>query len=126
MATAKREFTDPQVQGPLPSGTAARERLTQTPGLERSSGDPDKVIDLTEPKPSKRRRAREGQATSGSLPQLLTVRDLADILRVPPEYVTRRLVFERRIKFIKVGRRTLFDQADVKNFLVERTVAPGE
>ena len=125
MATAKRDLTDPQVQGPLPRHERRSSGSTAEPGASVQA-QASQVIDLTEPKPVKRRRAREVKATSGSLPQLLTVQELADILRVPPEYVTRRLVFERRIKFIKVGRRTLFDQTDVKNFLAERTVTPGE
>ena len=60
------------------------------------------------------------------IPELLTVTELADVLRVTPEYVTRRLVFERRIRFIKVGRRTLFDAADVAAFIAQRTVTPEE
>ena len=56
------------------------------------------------------------------LPRLLTSRELASTLRVPVEYVTRRLVFERRIPFIKVGRRTLFDERDVLEFLATRYV----
>jgi excisionase family DNA binding protein len=60
------------------------------------------------------------------LPELLTVQDLAKILKVTPEYVTRRLVFERRIRFIKVGRRTLFNTADIQDFLDARTVTPAE
>jgi excisionase family DNA binding protein len=92
MATAKRDLTDPRVQGPRPAGRTVSQR----------------------------------KARAHSLPQLLTVQEVAEILRVPPKYVTRRLVFERRIRFIKVGRRTLFDPVDIENFLAERTITPAE
>jgi excisionase family DNA binding protein len=84
--------------------------------------------DLTDPQvqgPLNQRKARRGNHDA-RLPKLLTVPELAQLLRVPTEYVTRRLVFERRIRFVKVGRRTLFHAADVENFLAERTVTPAE
>lgn len=96
MATAKRDLTDTQVQGPpRPHGGSTRSVVKRP-------------------------------QRNGSLPQLLTVPEVAEILRVTPEYITRRLVFERRIRFIKVGRRTLFDPADVQDFLTERTVPPTD
>ena len=83
--------------------------------------------DVTDPRVHGRRAGHPAtSSTQTVLPQLLTTVEVAEILRVPPEYVTRRLVFERRIRFIKVGRRTLFDAADVRRFLDERTVTPTE
>jgi excisionase family DNA binding protein len=70
--------------------------------------------------------ARGDNSPSQALPRLLTVREVAEVLRVPREYVTRRLVFERRIPYIKVGRRTLFDAADVQVFLATNRVTAEE
>ena len=83
--------------------------------------------DVTDPRVQGHRGARAATSTTQAapvLPQLLTTDEVAQALRVTPEYVTRRLVFERRIRFVKVGRRTLFDAADVRRFLDERRVTP--
>lgn len=83
--------------------------------------------DVTDPRVQGRGARRPGiSSTQAVLPQLLTTVEVAEVLRVPSEYVTRRLVFERKIRFIKVGRRTLFDAADVRRFLDERTVTPNQ
>lgn len=91
MARAKKDVTDPRVQGR---------------GASRRAGSTTQVAPI--------------------LPRLLTTHEVAEVLRVTPEYVTRRLVFERRIRFVKVGRRTLFDAADVRKFLDERTVTAAD
>lgn len=46
------------------------------------------------------------QHTSASTadPRLLTVEEAAELLKVSPGYVRRRLIFERRIPYVKVGR----------------------
>ena len=84
MATAKRNLTNPSVQG-QPQGP----------------------------------RAGHG---AGPLPRLLTVKEVASVLRVTPEYVTRWLIFTKRIPYVKVGRRPLVDQRDLLDFMARRRV----
>jgi excisionase family DNA binding protein len=48
---------------------------------------------------------------------LLTVEEAADILNVSPAYVRRRLVFERRLTYIKVGRHLRIDESDLQRFI---------
>jgi excisionase family DNA binding protein len=55
-------------------------------------------------------------ASSDPLPHLLTVEELADHLGVTVRHV-RRLIAERRISFLKVGRLVRFDPDDVTNWL---------
>ncbi len=50
------------------------------------------------------------------LPHLLTIEQLADHLGVTERHV-RRLVAERRIPFLKVGRFVRFDPTDVNRWL---------
>jgi excisionase family DNA binding protein len=55
-------------------------------------------------------------ASSDPLPHLLTVEELADHLGVTVRHI-RRLIAERRISFLKVGRLVRFDPDDVTNWL---------
>lgn len=87
MATAKRDLTDPQVQGPLHQRSA-------------------------------RRRA--------DLPHLLTVDEVASVLRVTPEYVTRWMIFTKRIQYVKVGRRPLVDERDLLEFMNRHRIVQTE
>jgi len=52
----------------------------------------------------------------GPLPHLLTIEQLADHLRVTQRHI-RRLVAERRIPFLKIGRFVRFDPTDVARWL---------
>ncbi len=61
--------------------------------------------------------------TFDSLPQLLTINQLADRLGSTPRHV-RRLVAERRVPYLKVGRFVRFDPAEIAAWLDERRV-PG-
>lgn len=61
--------------------------------------------------------------TFDSLPQLLTINQLADHLGSTPRHV-RRLVAERRVPYLKVGRFVRFDPAEIAAWLDERRV-PG-
>jgi excisionase family DNA binding protein len=60
-------------------------------------------------------------ATSGELPQLLTMDQLAENLCVTPRHV-RRLVDERRVPFLRVGRFIRFDPAEIAEWLDSRRV----
>jgi len=53
--------------------------------------------------------------------KLLTVDQVAERMGTSPRFV-RRLVFERRIAFIKVGRHVRISAADLDAFLVEGRV----
>ncbi len=55
-------------------------------------------------------------ADAEPLPHLLTIEELADHLGVTERHV-RRLVAERRIPFLKVGRFVRFDPSDVTMWL---------
>ena len=55
------------------------------------------------------------------LPQLLTMEQLAERLGVTPRHV-RRLVAERRVPFVRVGRFIRFDPADVAHWLGRNSV----
>lgn len=59
--------------------------------------------------------------TRPSVPQLLDSVALADRLGITPRHV-RRLVAERRIPFVKVGRFVRFDPEEVVSWLSQRTV----
>jgi excisionase family DNA binding protein len=61
--------------------------------------------------------------TFDSLPQLLTINQLADRLGGTPRHV-RRLVAERRVPYLKVGRFVRFDPAEIAAWLDERRM-PG-
>jgi excisionase family DNA binding protein len=61
-------------------------------------------------------RPTSGVGDHGS-PRLLTVAEVAEVLNVSPEYVRRRLVFERRLPYIKVGRHLRIDETDLRAFI---------
>lgn len=64
-----------------------------------------------------------GSLSGNPLPRLIDVGDLAKMLHVEVVFV-RRLVFERRIPYVKVGKFVRFDPAEVTAWLDERRVAP--
>lgn len=55
-------------------------------------------------------------ATTGTLPQLLTIDQLAERLGTSTRHV-RRLVAERRVPYLKVGKFVRFDPAEVVEWL---------
>ncbi len=59
--------------------------------------------------------------TTSELPRLLNITQVADHLGVNVRHV-RRLVYERRIPFIKWGHLIRFDPADVQRWMKENTV----
>jgi excisionase family DNA binding protein len=58
-----------------------------------------------------------------ALPRLLTAQEVAEILRVPRATVYE-LARQRRIPYLKVGRRTLFDPVALGDWIKAETVAP--
>lgn len=52
----------------------------------------------------------------GDQPRLLTTDEVAEMLGTGPRFV-RRLVTERRIPFIKIGRHVRFTESDVADFI---------
>ena len=61
-------------------------------------------------------------ATTGTPPQLLTIDQLAEQLNVSVRHV-RRLVAERRLPYLKVGKFVRFDPAEVAAWLDRSRVA---
>jgi excisionase family DNA binding protein len=55
----------------------------------------------------------------------LTVEEVAELLSVSPAYVRRRLVFERRIPYVKVGRHVRIDERDLEDFIARGRVTPA-
>lgn len=55
--------------------------------------------------------------------ELLTVDEVAARLRTTPRFV-RRLVAERRIAFVKVGRLVRFESAAVAAYIANNRIAP--
>jgi excisionase family DNA binding protein len=62
-------------------------------------------------------------AAVDSIPQLLTIDQLADRLGITVRHV-RRLVAERRVPYIKVGRFVRFDPDAIKTWLSGASLTP--
>jgi excisionase family DNA binding protein len=61
-------------------------------------------------------------ATTGTVPQLLTLDQLAERLGTGTRHV-RRLVAERRVPYLKVGKFVRFDPAEIASWLDGRRVS---
>jgi len=48
---------------------------------------------------------------------LLTIEDAAERLNVSPAYVRRRLIFEKRLPYLKIGRHVRIDPVQLKEFI---------
>ena len=59
-----------------------------------------------------------------TLPRLLSIDQLADHLGTSPRHI-RRLIAERRIPYVKVGRLIRFDPAEIATWLDERRRPTG-
>jgi excisionase family DNA binding protein len=66
--------------------------------------------------------AARGKLDGGPLP-LMTAQEVAELLRVPRSTVYE-LARNRRIPFLKVGRRTLFAQQTLLDWIAAQTVQP--
>jgi excisionase family DNA binding protein len=58
-----------------------------------------------------------------SVPRLMTAQEVAELLRIPRSTVYE-LARSRRIPFLKVGRRTLFAQQTLLEWIAAQTVEP--
>ncbi|MGH2731310.1 MAG: helix-turn-helix domain-containing protein [Actinomycetota bacterium] len=56
-------------------------------------------------------------------PRLLTVDQVAERLNVPVAYVRRRLIFEQRITYVKIGRHVRVDESELEAFIESGRVA---
>jgi excisionase family DNA binding protein len=65
---------------------------------------------------------RTTMAATGTLPQLLTIDELAERLGVSNRHV-RRLVAERRVPYLKVGKFVRFDPSEIAVWLDRTRVA---
>jgi excisionase family DNA binding protein len=65
---------------------------------------------------------RVGKSTSGRL--LLSIQEAAKSLNIG-ESTIRKLVYRRDIPFLKIGRRVLFDEDDLRAWLSRRKVRPS-
>ncbi|MHB1536362.1 MAG: helix-turn-helix domain-containing protein [Acidimicrobiales bacterium] len=61
-------------------------------------------------------------ASTDTLPQLLTIDQLAEQLGITVRHV-RRLIAERRVPYLKVGKLVRFDPADIAVWLDHHRVA---
>lgn len=59
----------------------------------------------------------------GAVPRLMTAQEVAELLRVPRSTIYE-LARNRRIPFVKVGRRTLFVQQALIEWIAAQTVRP--
>lgn len=60
-------------------------------------------------------------------PELLTIDQAAKRLNVSPAYVRRRLIFERRISYVKIGRHVRIDRDDLEELIDRgRIPSPGD
>jgi len=64
-----------------------------------------------------------GSALPGAVPRLMTAQEVAEPLRVPRSTIYE-LARSRRIPFVKVGRRTLFVQQALLEWIAAQTVPP--
>lgn len=58
--------------------------------------------------------------------RLLTVDEVADRLGVSVAYVRRRLIFERRLPYIKLGSKVRIGERDLEEFIESKVVVPQD
>ena len=71
------------------------------------------------PRANETRRSIANDDEQLGFPELIDIARLADLLGVGERYV-RRMVAERRVPTVKVGRLVRFDLADIRQWLEER------
>lgn len=57
---------------------------------------------------------------------LLTVEEAAEQLNVSPSYVRRRLIFEKRIPYVKIGRHVRIEAQEIENLVEDGRVEPRD
>jgi excisionase family DNA binding protein len=58
--------------------------------------------------------------------RLLTIEQAAERLNVTPNYVRRRLIFEKRIPYVKIGRHVRIEAQAIENFIEQGRVDTEE
>ena len=58
--------------------------------------------------------------------RLLTVDEVAERLGVSVTYVRRRLIFERRIPYVKLGSKVRIGELDLERFIESKVVTPQD
>jgi excisionase family DNA binding protein len=58
-------------------------------------------------------------------PALLTLEQVAELLNVSVGYVRRRLIFEKRISYIKIGHKVRVEMAEIRRLIDRGRVTPG-
>ena len=66
------------------------------------------------------------QQVQGQPDDLLTVDQVAERLNVSVNYVRRRLIFERKIPYIKVGNKVRVERSAVEDFIDQGRVTPHD
>jgi excisionase family DNA binding protein len=69
-----------------------------------------------QPQPRGEQERRRGMTDISTVPRLLTIDQLAECLGITVRHV-RRLVAERRVPYVKVGRLVRFDPDSIKEWL---------
>ena len=87
-------------------------QLSLIEGLAARDTEPPEVVD-----------APDLRASPPGVRRLLTAQEVSDILRVPRSTVYE-LSRSRRIPFVKVGRRTLFEVQSLLDWIAAQTVQP--
>lgn len=64
--------------------------------------------------------------SSANIPSLLTIDQAADVLNVSPTYVRRRLVFEKRIPYLKIGGKVRIEWNAILALIEESRVSATE
>jgi excisionase family DNA binding protein len=64
-----------------------------------------------------------GSAVAGEVERLLTVAQVADLLGTSERF-PRRLIAERRIRFVRVGRHVRIPESALREFVAAGTVEP--
>ena len=81
------------------------------------------IMEQTQMPPIQERQEEKSRGREGVPNGLLTVAETAQRLRIS-EYTLRGWISRRRIPYVKIGRRTLFNPADLVNLIKDSTVEP--
>jgi excisionase family DNA binding protein len=94
-----------------------QQRAQLAAAQQRASGDPPADVSATDRDPLVGEESRNGRRRS------LDTDEVAALLRATPRFV-RRLVAERRITYVKVGRKVLFERSAIAAYVAAHRVTP--
>lgn len=83
--------------------------------IENDDSDPDEPLEVLD--------APDLRSAPAGVSRLLIASEVAEILRVPRSTIYE-LARNRRIPFVKVGRRTLFEPESLRGWIASHTVQP--